>query len=40
MDSYISQYNDLVEKKCKEELKVKKNKEMKNANLLCTIRFR
>ena len=30
MDSYISQYNDLVEKKCKEELKVKKNKEIKN----------
>lgn len=30
MDSYISQYNDLVEKKCKEELNIKKNKEMKN----------
>ena len=30
MDSYISQYNDLVEKKCKEELEIKKNKEMKN----------
>jgi len=30
MDSYISQYNNLVEKKCIEQLKVKKNKTMKD----------
>ncbi len=30
MDSYISQYNDLVEKKCIEQLKVKKNKTIKD----------
>ena len=30
MNSYISQYNDLVEKKCIEQLKVKKNKTMKD----------
>lgn len=30
MDSYISQYNDLVDKKCKEQIKVKKNKLVKD----------
>jgi len=30
MESYINEYNSLVDKKCKEELKVKKNKSVKN----------
>jgi len=30
MNSYIDEYNSLVDKKCKEELKVKKNKSVKN----------
>ena len=30
MESYINEYNDLVSKKCKEELQVKKNKSVKN----------